>query len=202
MSVTYVGFRGKTVSHEWAAVLTEAAREVVFRLNSGHRTMPEQQLLYDHFLRFGSPLAAKPSASAPHIRVGRIDHALDVDALDGGASRLAAWLRSKGARASFPIHREPWHIEVPLGDLRELAAGLLDPLRGYTRNERHVIRTYDRLKRANQDRPRRSALRQEMTLQRKRIWRAAQPTSSGGDGRGWDHANRQARYRSLLARTT
>src|SRR4051812_18133075 len=102
MSVTYVAFRGKTVSREWAAVLLEAAREVAFMLDSGHRTMAEQQGLYDHYLRFGSPLAAKPSANAPHIRIGRIDHALDVNALDGGAGRLAAWLRRKGAGATFP----------------------------------------------------------------------------------------------------
>jgi hypothetical protein len=44
-------------------------------------------------------------------------------------------------------------------------------------------------------------LRRAMEQQRKRVWRAAQPHSRGGDGRGWDHANRRARYRSLLART-
>jgi hypothetical protein len=202
MAVTYVRFGGHTVSQEWATVLTAARGAVAFMLDSGHRTMAEQKALYDHYLRFGSPLAAKPAPNAPHIRAGRLDHAIDVNALDGGAGRLAGWLRRKGAKATFPVHREPWHIEVPLDDLRKLAAQLLDPLRGYTASERQLIRAYDHLRRARHNRARRRALREDMTAQRKRIWRAAQPTSSGGDGHGWNHANRARRYRSLLARTT
>lgn len=33
--------------------------------------------------------------------------------------------------------------------------------------------------------------------QRKTIWRLAQPKSDGGDGQGWDHANRSERYAQL-----
>jgi hypothetical protein len=201
MTVSYVEVRGKAVSREWASVLTAAGQEVAFQLDSGHRTMAEQQQLYSHFLRFGHPLAAVPSANAPHIRLGRLDHAVDVNALDGGAARLAAWLRGKGAHPAFTVAGEPWHIEVPAKELRELAGGLSDPLRGYTAAERQWIRTYDQLRRARKDRDQRVELRAAMKGQRKRIWRAAQPTSAGGDGRGWDHANRRARYRSLLART-
>jgi hypothetical protein len=201
MAVTYVGLRGKTVSREWAATLTAAAHDVAFQLDSGHRTMDEQQVLYNHFLQAGSPLAARPSANAPHIRLGRIDHAVDINALDGGAARLAAWLHGKGAHPSFPVPGEPWHIEVPAGELRALESKLSDPLRHHTATERRWIREYDQLKRARRDRKRRSLLRKLMRAQRKRIWRAAQPTSSGGDGRGWDHAYRRARYHSLLART-
>src|SRR4029077_4545823 len=62
MSVTYVGFGGKSVSREWADVLNAASREVPFMLDSGHRTMSEQQGLYNTFLTFGHPLAAR---SAP-----------------------------------------------------------------------------------------------------------------------------------------
>jgi hypothetical protein len=202
MSVSYVGFRGKVISREWAAVLTAAAHEVAFQIDSGHRTMGEQQALYNHFLRFGSPVAATPSATAPHIRTGRFDHALDINALDGGAARLFAWLCGKGAHPAFPVRGEPWHIEVPANELRALATRLADPLRGYTASERRWIREYDQLKHARRDRKRRGALRHVMKAQRKRVWRAAQPTSSGGDGRGWHDANRRARYRSLLARTT
>src|SRR5262245_14005531 len=32
---------------------------------------------------------------------------------------------------------------------------------------------------------------------RKDIWRLAQPESEGGDGQGWDHANRRERYETL-----
>ena len=198
MSVTYVGLRGKTVSREWAAVLTAAAHDVAFELDSGHRTTGEQQRLYDNYMRVGKPLAA---ANAPHIRLGRFDHAIDVNALDGGAARLAAWLRRKGAEASFPVPGEPWHIEVPAADLSRLAAQFSDPLRGYTASERKLIREYDKLAHAHRNRERRRALYHLMKAQRKRVWRAAQPTADGGDGRGWDHANRRARYRSLLSRT-
>ena len=45
MSVSYVGFRGKVISREWAAVLTAATQEVAFQIDSGHRTMGEQQAL-------------------------------------------------------------------------------------------------------------------------------------------------------------
>ncbi len=202
MTVTYVRFRGKVVSREWATVLASAAKEVGFTLDSGHRTMAEQQVLFDHFQRFGSPVAARPSANAPHIRVDRADHAIDVNSLDGGAARLAAWLRRKDAQASFPVPREPWHIEVPAVDLRALAQRLGDRLQGYTAHERRLIREYDELMRARRDRPRRRVLRGQMKDQRKRVWRAAQAISHGGDGRGWDHANRRARYHSLLARSS
>jgi hypothetical protein len=201
MSVTYVGFRGKSVSREWADVLGAASREVAFMLDSGHRTMSEQQGLFNTFLTFGHPLAARPADNAPHIRSGRIDHAIDVNSLDGGANRLAAWLHAKGSHPTFPVPGEPWHIEVDPGELRALAGKLADPLRGYTATERRMIREYDGLRRARRDRKRRVALRAAMTAQRKRIWHAAQPKASGGDGRGWDYANRQERYRSLLVRT-
>jgi hypothetical protein len=201
MAVTYVGFRGHTVSREWAAVLTGAGREVAFMLDSGHRTVAEQQALYRKFLRFGKPVAAQPSGNAPHIRSGRIDHAVDVNSLDGGAARLAAWLQRKGGHPSFPVSGEPWHIELGAGELRTMAGTLADPLHGYTASERRLIREYDRLRSARRNRKRRIALRALMKAQRKRIWRAAQPRTGGGDGRGWDHANRRARYRSLLART-
>src|SRR5215217_1354500 len=100
-----------TVSDHWYVVLSAARRDgVSFTVTDGHRTMAEQQARYDVFLRNGSPTAARPSATAPHIRTGREDHAIDVNALDGGAGRLAAWLRAHGAAASFPVPGEPWHI--------------------------------------------------------------------------------------------
>jgi hypothetical protein len=201
MAVTYVRFGGHTVSQEWATVLTAARGAVAFMLDSGHRTMAEQEGLYENYLRVGHPLAAKPSATAPHIRSGRFDHAVDVNARDGGAGRLAGWLHEQGCHPGFPVRGEPWHIELGAAELRTLAGKLADPLRRYTAAERRLIREYDQLKRARRDRKRRSQLRALMKAQRKRIWRAAQPRAQGGDGRGWDHANRRARYRSLLART-
>jgi lysozyme len=67
-----------------------------------------------------------------------------------------------------------------------------------TENEARWVREYDKLLSvtgtAASDR--RRVLRRVMTEQRKRIWRAAQ------NGGGWDIADRRARYRSLLARTS
>jgi hypothetical protein len=76
-----------------------------------------------------------------------------------------------------------------------------DPLDGYTESELRWIREYDELARQDRDLDRRRVLRREMEQQRKRIWRVAQPKSKGGDGRGWDFANRRRRYNSLRARS-
>ncbi len=190
------------VSAQWYAVLSAAKADgVSFLVTDGHRTMAEQQDRWDTFQRFGSPVAARPSPTAPHIRTGRPDHAIDVNARDGGAGRLATWLHKHGAAASFPVPGEAWHIEVPRDDLERLAKKVSDPLAGYPAKERHWIRAYDslvRMRNAGHDpadgSERRSRLRQLMTDRRKAIWRAAQHT-------GWHQLKRRARYRSLLART-
>ena len=130
MAVTYRRWDADdSVSSQWFTVL-DAARKagVSFLLNDGHRTMAQQQVLFEQS-KHGGPLAAFPSATAPHIRTGRPDHALDVNARDGGAGRLAAWLRRRGARATFPVPGEAWHIEVPREDLVRLAGTLADPAR-------------------------------------------------------------------------
>lgn len=77
----------------------------------------------------------------------------------------------------------------------------IDPWAGYTPTERRWIRELDQLVREHRDRARRRALRRAMRRKRKQIWLAAQPHLRGGDGRGWQHANRRRRYRSLLARS-
>ena len=78
---------------------------------------------------------------------------------------------------------------------RELFLTEADAFAAFTASERRWIREYDRLKVQNADDGRRRVLRTVMTGQRKRIWRAAQDS-------GWAKANRRARYRSLLVRTT
>lgn len=75
-----------------------------------------------------------------------------------------------------------------------------DQFASYTRAEQRWIHEYDRLPKSSASR-RRAVLRRVMAEQRKRIWQTAQPKSAGGDGRGWEYANRAARYRSLLARS-
>jgi hypothetical protein len=44
---------------------------------------------------------------------------------------------------------------------------------------------------------RRADSRSWLQEKRKEIWRLAQPASAGGDGNGWDHANRRERYETL-----
>ncbi len=117
-------FQGKRVSTEWDIVLTEAARQGVnFTLNSGKRTMAEQWVLYNGY-RKGLPgynLAAFPNPNAPHVRVGRPDHAIDVDSINGGETRLQSWLQKQGVHPTNPVAGESWHMELPAEELRKLA---------------------------------------------------------------------------------
>lgn len=76
------------------------------------------------------------------------------------------------------------------------------PWRGFTANERRWCQEYDRLKHERRNLERRRELRQAMLAKRREIWREARPKNDGGDGRGWDHGNRRARYRALRQRTS
>jgi lysozyme len=146
-------FDGKRVSRPWKRILTEArAHGVRFLLTSGRRTMAEQTRLFHQNMQLvggrwvrrpGRPLTAFPSPTAPHIRVGRIDHALDVNALDGGENRLQAWLSQHGVLSTNPVSGEPWHLEAPAGDLRRLA----------DRIQREHEKERDRIKRLNARKP-------------------------------------------------
>jgi hypothetical protein len=203
VAVRYTNFDGRPVSEHWAAVLPAArAAGVRFTLNSGHRTFAQQAALRAAYERYRSgrgpwaPLAARPAHSAPHIRTGRQDHAIDVRYDEGGARRLAAWLRSKGCRVAFTVAGEPWHMEVPAADLARLARALggggLEVLDGF---ERRLVRELDHLRRVRRGTARRRELVAALTRRRKAIWRAAQ-----GRG-GWQANRRRARYAILLDRT-
>jgi predicted chitinase len=88
-----------------------------------------------------------------------------------------------------------------LARLQRVDCRPVDRWAGYTPMERRLITEYDRLLARHADPRRRRVLRLAMGTQRKLIWRAAQHKSAGGDGHGWAHANRRARYESLLARS-
>lgn len=113
MAVRYVKFEGKTCSYEWWVFLTAArAAEVAFSANSLRRTMAEQQALYNQNMsggrpRPGRPLTAWPSENAPHIRVGRWDHAGDFE----GAQALIAFGRKNGVTLALTVAGESWHLE-------------------------------------------------------------------------------------------
>lgn len=144
MGVIYKDYFGYEVSEPWFVVLSAAdAHGVNFRVNSGHRSLAKQQYLWDGWQRRapGFNRAAYPSNDAPHIRTGRIDHAVDVENTDGGAQRLANWLRANGVSASFPVPGESWHIEVPADQLERLAARFRDKYPGASPAEhRHLLR--------------------------------------------------------------
>jgi GH24 family phage-related lysozyme (muramidase) len=141
--VSYFPYSGCRVSGRWLKVLRAADRAgVQFSLNSGHRTFAEQQVLWDAYQRYlnggpWAPKAAYPSHTAPHIRTGKAAHAIDVSSNDGGANRLAAFLRRHGGHPAFPVGGEPWHIELPGADLKRLARKLRRtakrPIRGAKR---------------------------------------------------------------------
>lgn len=123
-------FDGHHVSDAWFEVLTAARRAgVAFRLNSGRRTFAEQQRLHDLWRAGNGALAAVPSHTAPHIRTGRDDHALDVDMhVGGGVEGLRAWLRGHGLPTSLTVPGEGWHVEADsAAELRAASARLAQP---------------------------------------------------------------------------
>lgn len=104
------------VSAQWAVVLKDARKKIWFDINEGHRTFARQQQLVNQlgvWSYSNQTGAALPSHTAPHIRTGRIDHAIDAD----NAAGLVVQLRRMGIRATQPVPGEPWHIEAPTSDL-------------------------------------------------------------------------------------
>lgn len=106
MTVTYVPWgSGDEVSFEWAVFLRRAVGDGwPGQLTEGHRTMARQMFFWTH----QPPLAAFPSPTAPHIRTGRFDHAIDVI----GSDWLIAYGRRHGITLVRTVRGEIWHLEV------------------------------------------------------------------------------------------
>lgn len=123
MGVVYLPIDGEAVSREWHVVLVDMRRDGVrFNVNEGKRSLSRQQ----YFWNCGPSgccccnncnLAARPSPFAPHIRVGRIDHAIDFS----NDSEVFAWLKRAGLQPARTVRGESWHIEVPASRLRAYA---------------------------------------------------------------------------------
>ena len=148
---------------------------------SSARDVAAQQFFFDN----RPPAAAKPGTS---------NHGWGL-AVDVNSRAAAAWLLLHGTKFGFSHDEgarvnEWWHYRYVGGYKPRL-----DGLAHLTRHERKLCRELDRLRRARRDVPRRREIVRELAEQRKRIWREAQKS-------GWKARNRQARYRSLLARTT
>lgn len=141
-NVTYVPYGTVRVSKRWRKVLRAAdLAKVRFHVTSGHRTLAEQEALFEQNMVRGSSgrwvqrrnadgslraLTAFPSPDAPHIFVGRHAHAIDVNALDGGEARLQRWLEAHGVRMSNPVRGEAWHMVANPADLKNLAVHITD----------------------------------------------------------------------------
>lgn len=139
--VLYKTFDGCKVSRQWHWLLTDARNAgVSFHVNSGHRTLAEQTRLHRQNMVFSGgrfvqrrnadgtlrPLTAFPSPTAPHIRVGRADHAVDVNdenlfAPGGGFERLQDWARKHGVTIARTVASEAWHGEANRSQLRAYA---------------------------------------------------------------------------------
>ena len=105
----YLPIDGELVSAEWHRVLTDMRADGVhFRVNEGHRTFARQWELYRLYRSGRGNLAAYPSPWAPHIRTGRIDHAIDFS----NDAAVFAWLASHGLQPRRTVRGESWHIEV------------------------------------------------------------------------------------------
>jgi hypothetical protein len=148
---------------------------------SSARSRSAQLFFYNH----QPPTAAPPYTS---------NHGWGL-AVDVKTRAAAAWLLQHGMEYRISHDEgervnEWWHFRY-IGGYKPREDGLAH----LTRNERKLCRELDKLRRERGDLSRRKALVRELTVQRKRIWHAAQET-------GWEGRNRRKRYRSLLARTT
>jgi hypothetical protein len=127
MAVKYVPFDGELVSMPWAIVLGKMRADgVSFSVSEGHRTMARQQFFWNCWVCKccnNGNLAAFPSHTAPHIKTGHIDHAVD---FGGDLIGVLRWLERHGLKprrtaGAGTSNWEPWHFEVDTGALRVFA---------------------------------------------------------------------------------
>lgn len=139
--VRYLSIDGELVSAEWYSFLSAARRDgVAFHVNEGHRTWARQVYFYNCYkcqCCNGGNLAAVPSNNAPHIRTGRIDHAIDVD----GSEALIAYGAAHGVKLTRTVRGESWHLEASAEALRAFHAAVptRDPYAALTDEERRLV---------------------------------------------------------------
>jgi peptidoglycan hydrolase-like protein with peptidoglycan-binding domain len=108
-------FQGHRVSYPWFIVLTEADKSIDFKLNSGQRTMAEQQALVNRLGVYNSRTnphgAAIPNPNAPHIKAGHENHAIDVDSWNNGENKLQVWALAHGLDLENNVSTEAWHMD-------------------------------------------------------------------------------------------
>jgi lysozyme len=157
-------------------------------LNREHRLMLNQNE-FDALTSFVYNVG--PGALSTRTSIGRLLRQKDMTA---AANALLQWDKAGGRRLEGLTRRRRMERALFLESDK-------DTMQGYTDSEVRWIREYDKLLHESRDIDRRRVLRRVMKEQRKRIWHAAQSKANGGDGKGWEHQNRRARYKSLKART-
>lgn len=140
MAVRYLTIDNEFVSRPWHVFLVEARKAGVdFHLNEGKRTLARQAWFYQCWRSQqcnGGNLAAFPSPFAPHIRVGRINHAIDVN----GSDALIAFGARNGVTLTRTVAGESWHLEASSAHLRAYAAKhTVDPLKPLGREQRRAV---------------------------------------------------------------
>jgi GH25 family lysozyme M1 (1,4-beta-N-acetylmuramidase) len=140
-------FHDRRVSASHLALLEEAERRgIIDRINSGRRSMADQWRLVRekgiyHPTR-NPDGAALPTPNAPHIWVGRENHAIDADAPQP-VGKLAAFYRDMGVPVSFEVSTEAWHFRPPDEQALIHAAGSLRGIRGLLATLRPGMRHQD-----------------------------------------------------------
>lgn len=131
MAVKYRRFDGELVSAEWHGLLVDLryVDRVQFYLTEGKRTKARQQELLNE-KGLWSPAnpfgAAAVSDTAPHIRTGRKDHALDLIRAKGAAGGTPQAMlnaaQKRGVTLKKTVPTEDWHREADLGELERYRA--------------------------------------------------------------------------------
>lgn len=109
----YTTHHGKRVSPAHATMLAAYERETgsAIYINQGARTIPEQAAFYFNYRFRGGPLAAKPWGGAPHIKWGKQNHAMDINAPQP-AHGVADFYRRHSVPVAFNVSGEAWHMDT------------------------------------------------------------------------------------------
>jgi GH24 family phage-related lysozyme (muramidase) len=183
-----VGPNTKQISIEQASELLRQDLDKKYAPAVDALALPLGQHQFDALVSF--VYNCGPGAVSASTQIGR---ALRAKQWQAAADALLMWNKAGGRPVEGLTRRRKAERALFMDDD--------DPLEGYTDTEKSWIREYDRLRRQDKDVDRRRELKALMHAQRKRIWHVARPKDKGGDGQGWDHGHRRARYASLLART-
>jgi hypothetical protein len=109
---------GELVSPPWKTALVHMERRSGHNnVNEGRRTLARQLYFWNCYRCCccnDCNEAARPLPTAPHIRVGRIDHAIDFN--DG--ARAERDLKALGINAWRSVPKEDWHVEVDADNLK------------------------------------------------------------------------------------